>query len=115
MVGRLLGDAVPNLMVTDPPYGVSYDPTWRHRLGVNNSARVGKVQNDDIADWSEAWALFPGRCTAWVMQPQLPQTCSVGIRRHSQAGGRHRASMYEQVDGTTRRFPSGYRNVNGTD
>jgi hypothetical protein len=52
MVGRLLGDAVPNLMVTDPPYGVSYDPTWRHRMGVNRSARVGKVQRRH--DWSEA-------------------------------------------------------------
>jgi DNA modification methylase len=47
-------------MVTDPPYGVGYDPEWRHRAGVNNSARVGAVRNDDRADWSDAWALFPG-------------------------------------------------------
>jgi DNA modification methylase len=72
-VGRLLGDAVPNLMVTDPPYGVSYDPTWRHRMGVNSSARVGKVRNDDIADWSEAWALFPGQI-AYVWHGALHAT-----------------------------------------
>ena len=27
-VARLLGDVRPHLMVTDPPYGVSYDPGW---------------------------------------------------------------------------------------
>jgi DNA modification methylase len=47
-------------MVTDPPYGVEYDPNWRHEAGVSSSARTGKVQNDDRADWREAWALFPG-------------------------------------------------------
>jgi len=61
VVSTLLGKTVPELMVTDPPYGVNYDPEWRHRAGVNNSKRVGKVSNDGIADWSEAWALFPGR------------------------------------------------------
>jgi DNA modification methylase len=47
-------------MVTDPPYGVSYDPAWRHRRGIAKSARVGKVKNDERADWSRAWELFPG-------------------------------------------------------
>jgi DNA modification methylase len=47
-------------MVTDPPYGVEYDPEWRHRAGVNKSSRVGQVRNDGRADWAEAWALFPG-------------------------------------------------------
>jgi hypothetical protein len=42
-VKTLLGSSVPLLMVTDPPYGVDYDPTWRHRAGVNRSSRVGKV------------------------------------------------------------------------
>ena len=36
-VARLLEGAVPFLMVTDPPYGVDYDPAWRHRSGLNNS------------------------------------------------------------------------------
>jgi DNA modification methylase len=60
VVGVLLGEAKPSLMVTDPPYGVNYDPQWRHRTGVNKSKRTGKVENDDRADWSEAWKLFPG-------------------------------------------------------
>ena len=59
-VTALLGGLAPGLMVTDPPYGVNYDPAWRHRLGVNQSARRGKVRNDDQADWGAAWALFPG-------------------------------------------------------
>jgi len=54
----LAGSAPPRLMVTDPPYGVDYDPEWRQRLGVNDSKRTGKVLNDSRADWSNAWALF---------------------------------------------------------
>src|SRR6266850_2180198 len=58
---RLLAGVKPHLMVTDPPYGVSYDPAWRARAGVNlNPLKLGKVVNDDRADWREAWALFPG-------------------------------------------------------
>jgi DNA modification methylase len=59
-VAALLGSNRPHLMVTDPPYGVSYDPAWRHRVGVNKSSRVGKVRNDERADWEAAWKLFPG-------------------------------------------------------
>ena len=59
-VGRLLGDVRPHLMVTDPPYGVEYDAAWRIQSGVNSGGAVGKVLNDDKADWREAWALFPG-------------------------------------------------------
>lgn len=60
-VNRVLGGVVPHLMVTDPPYGVSYDPAWRRKAGVSSArAAVGKVLNDDRADWREAWALFPG-------------------------------------------------------
>jgi DNA modification methylase len=59
-VGRLLDGAHPHLMVTDPPYGVEYDPNWRVESGVSSTARPGKVNNDDRADWREAWSLFPG-------------------------------------------------------
>ncbi len=59
-VGRLLDGNTPFVMVTDPPYGVDYDPEWRHDAGINNSSRMGKVANDDRADWTPAWALFPG-------------------------------------------------------
>lgn len=59
-VARLLGDVRPHLMVTDPPYGVDYDPSWRNDAGVSATTRTGRVSNDDRADWREAWALFPG-------------------------------------------------------
>jgi DNA modification methylase len=59
-VTRLLAGAIPFLMTTDPPYGVNYDPEWRHRSGLNDSDRIGKVANDDRADWTATYKLFPG-------------------------------------------------------
>ena len=60
-VARALNGVTPALMVSDPPYGVAYDRSWRARAGVNlNPGKLGKVDNDDEADWSAAWALFPG-------------------------------------------------------
>ena len=66
-VERLLGNDKPNLMVTDPPYGVEYDANWRNEaaeqglIGQTKATRaIGKVENDDRADWSEAWKLFLG-------------------------------------------------------
>ncbi len=59
-VERVLAGVTPLLMVTDPPYGVAYDPNWRNQAGASATKRTGKVLNDDRADWREAWALFPG-------------------------------------------------------
>ena len=64
-VERVLGEARPHLMVTDPPYGVDYDPDWRNRADRANgqpygASAVGLVKNDGRADWRESWALFPG-------------------------------------------------------
>ena len=67
-VALCLGAVRPQLMVTDPPYGVSYDPDWRNRaegnigkrLGGSWATSVGKVQKDDQVDWAAAWALFAG-------------------------------------------------------
>jgi DNA modification methylase len=59
-VERVLNGVKPHLLVCDPPYGVSYDPSWRERFGAGNDLARGKVLNDDRADWREAWALFPG-------------------------------------------------------
>ena len=59
-VAHVLNGVLPLLMVTDPPYGVQYDPGWRNKAGAAATKRIGKVLNDDRADWREAWALFPG-------------------------------------------------------
>lgn len=56
---RLLDGARPALMVTDPPYGVEYDPQWRADVRPGGHYALGKVTNDDRADWREAWALSP--------------------------------------------------------
>jgi DNA modification methylase len=59
-VESLLGSVKPLLMVTDPPYGVEYDPAWCDKAGATATRRIGKVLNDDRADWRKAWSLFPG-------------------------------------------------------
>jgi DNA modification methylase len=59
-VALLLGPAQPVLMVTDPPYGVDCDPTWRERAGLGRQRQTGTMRNDDQVDWSEAYRLFPG-------------------------------------------------------
>ncbi len=64
-VERALGGAKLHLMVTDPPYGVDYDPDWRNRADRANgkpygAIAVGLVANDERSDWSGAYALFPG-------------------------------------------------------
>lgn len=71
VVGKLLGKVKPHLMVTDPPYGVEYDADWRNKAtradgSVIGGKAVGRVLNDDRADWSAAYALFPGDvCYVW--------------------------------------------------
>jgi len=58
-VSKVLDGNEPILMVTDPPYGVEYDPSWRDVAGKGCRA-TGKVQNDDKINWALAWHLFPG-------------------------------------------------------
>jgi DNA modification methylase len=67
VVDKALGGARPALMVTDPPYGVDYDPAWRDEaakyspaMGNRKDTATGVVTNDHTADWTEAWALFTG-------------------------------------------------------
>jgi ParB-like chromosome segregation protein Spo0J len=54
-VERVLGGVTPLLMVSDPPYGVEYDPSWRNQAGAAKTRRTGKVLNDDRADWRESY------------------------------------------------------------
>src|SRR5947209_16656399 len=64
-VEHVLGGVAPHLMVTDPPYGVSYDPAWRNRaaaqgiIGQKKASRaIGEVVND-----AERIGARPGRCS----------------------------------------------------
>jgi len=92
VVEKALNGVKPHLMVTDPPYGVEYDADWRNKAmrsdGSPSAGRaVGKVLNDDTADWREAWALFPGDVVyvwhagnkAHVVAESL-MACDFGIR-----------------------------------
>ena len=70
-VARLFDQAQPFLMVTDPPYGVNYDAAWRAEAmagGKTGDMALGRVLNDDTADWAPAWGAFHenGGCVAYV-------------------------------------------------
>lgn len=65
-VSNLLNDTVPILMITDPPYGVEYDPNWRNEAAEKGlisyaASSVGTVENDGRIDWREAYELFNAR------------------------------------------------------
>lgn len=66
LVAQLLAGDEPFLMVTDPPYGVEYEPEWRADYAEAGqqldygARRTGKVSNNDRADWGAAFDLFPG-------------------------------------------------------
>lgn len=69
LVSAVIDGAPVNLMVTDPPYGVEYDASWRTDA-LQGMRAAGKVLNDDRADWRQAWALFPGNI-AYVWHADL--------------------------------------------
>lgn len=79
-VQRLLVDRRPVLMVTDPPFGISLDGSWRDRAGLNGYGRAEPaymrqrapghtattISGDTRADWSEAYAHVPSIEAAYV-------------------------------------------------
>ncbi len=73
-VTTLLDGAQPNLMVTDPPYGVNYHPEWRVTAGLNVSAPE-EVPNDNTVDWTSALGLFEGNVMyLWHAGVHAPET-----------------------------------------
>jgi DNA modification methylase len=79
VVEAALEGVKPHLMVTDPPYGVEYDPDWRNRADRANgkpfgARAIGTVVNDKRADWRDAWALFSGD-VAYVWSAPGPLQC----------------------------------------
>jgi DNA modification methylase len=62
MVKKLIADRHPIIMVTDPPYGVKYDPAWMEKAldSWKKPRSTGKVLNDNKISWVDAYKLFPG-------------------------------------------------------
>ena len=58
-VSILLAGGSPILTITDPPYGVDYEPLFRERATGATVRRAGRVANDDIAGWADAWRWVP--------------------------------------------------------
>ena len=61
-----------DMLVTDPPYGVEYEPEWRQGVGgwTKSLRQTGKVQNDDRADWSNVFKVS-GCAVAYVWHASL--------------------------------------------
>ena len=80
VVARLLGDATPHVLITDPPYGIELDSEWRDRAGLNGCGPAEAsymkhrteghtettISGDTRADWSEAFALVPDLQVGYV-------------------------------------------------
>lgn len=77
-VAALLRDARPNLMITDPPYGVRYQPEWRDAAAARGKMNGGgvrscHVENDHVASWYAAFRHFPGDVAyVWHASLQTP-------------------------------------------
>src|SRR4029077_16814273 len=59
-IARLLGGVTPSVMITDPPYGVEYDPKWREAtpFGVKRTQYMSQGSDGDSkSDWSDAFAI----------------------------------------------------------
>ena len=61
-VGRLLNGVAPHLMVTDPPYGVNYDPGWRNETGATKTKRTGRVAERRPRRLARGVGPVPRRC-----------------------------------------------------
>jgi len=69
-VARLLDGAKPKLLVTDPPYGVELDLSWRDTASKGKGRAKGhrntSLSGDARVDWSEAFALVPSLAVGYV-------------------------------------------------
>lgn len=93
VVARLIGDATPRLLITDPPYGVNLDLTWRDHTNLQRvgAAEAGKVANDDKASWVEVYKLAPFCEVAYVWHAST--FCGVVQDDLEQAGFKIRQQM----------------------
>ncbi len=83
-VVRLLDNQMPNTMITDPPYGVEYDAGWRaDAVGRKKTEReqTAKLENDNNADWYDAYVLFPGNIAYVWHASAFTDVVMDGLRR----------------------------------
>jgi hypothetical protein len=60
-VERVLGGVEPHLMVTDPPYGVNYDPAWRNEAGRSVNGQTMRLSSGRLlARWAPALSVDTG-------------------------------------------------------
>ena len=94
-VARLIAaaPASPNLLVTDPPYGVNYSPdtqsgrTYSVPGRSRSTRRSGLVTNDDNHDWRAAYALCPAPIAyIWAagLMPVIPSIEDAGYQIRQQ-------------------------------
>lgn len=86
-VDKLMCGQLPNTMVTDPPYGVSYEPDSRAKATQrkNRSAKeqASHIKNDNQADWFDAYVLFPGNVAYVWHASAFTDVVMDGLRRAS--------------------------------
>lgn len=83
-VDRLLRGQKPNTMITDPPYGVKYEASWRAQAkGRKKTEReqTSNLMNDDQADWYDAYVLFPGSVAYVWHASSFTDVVMDGLRR----------------------------------
>ena len=81
---RLLDGNNPNLMVTDPPYGVKYEAGWRATAKDSKPTEReanSNLMNDDRADWYDAYVLFPGAVAYVWHASSFTDVVMDGLRR----------------------------------
>lgn len=83
-VEKLLNGQKPNTMITDPPYGVKYEASWRaDAKGSKKTKREesSNLMNDDQADWYDAYVLFPGNVAYVWHASAFTDVVMDGLRR----------------------------------
>jgi DNA modification methylase len=94
-VAKLLDGAKPELMVTDPPYGVSFHAEWRDEAGLNKLGPAEPsymkrseghtnttISGDTIADWSHAFELVTSLRVGYIWHASSQALdVALGLRR----------------------------------
>lgn len=83
-VEKLLAGNKPNLMITDPPYGVKYEASWRAEAKNRKKTEreeTSNLMNDDQADWYDAYVLFPGNVVYVWHASAFTDVVMDGLRR----------------------------------